>query len=124
MGWMGAVHSRAYRQVPDRFAESGIKTRLVICADDVLERARNGQERFGFEKHTAHWEEVLANPDVEVVNIAAPNHLHRAIAEKAARAGKHIFCEKPVGRFPEDTVAIERAARAAGVMTFVGYNYR
>jgi predicted dehydrogenase len=124
MGWMGTVHSRAYRQVPDRFTESGIQTRLVICADDVLERARNGQERFGFEKHTVHWEEVLSNPDVEVVNIAAPNHLHRAIAEKAARAGKHIFCEKPVGRNPQETAAIERAARAAGVITFVGYNYR
>ena len=124
MGWMGTVHSRAYRQVPDRFADSGIKSRLVICADDVLERARSGQERFGFEKATTHWEEVLANRDVEVVNIAAPNHLHRAMAEKAARAGKHIFCEKPVGRNPEETVAIERAARAAGVQTFVGYNYR
>jgi predicted dehydrogenase len=124
MGWMGTVHSRAYRQVPDRFAESGIQTRLVICADDVLERSRKGQERFGFEKHTAQWEEVIANRDVEVVNIAAPNHLHRSIAEKAARAGKHIFCEKPVGRSPEDTVAIETVARSAGVRTFVGYNYR
>ncbi len=124
MGWMGTVHSRAYRQVPDRFAESRIQPRLVICADDVLDRARSGQERFGFEKHTAYWEEVLANREVEVANIAAPNHLHRAIAEKAARAGKHIFCEKPVGRNPEETVAIERAARAAGVRSFVGYNYR
>jgi predicted dehydrogenase len=124
MGWMGTVHSRAYRQVPDRFSESGIKTRLVICADEVLERARAGQERFGFEKCTGHWEEVLANRDVEAVNIAAPNYLHLPIAEKAARSGKHIFCEKPVGRIPEETAAIERAARAAAVRTFVGYNYR
>jgi predicted dehydrogenase len=124
MGWMGTVHGRAYRQVPDRFAGSRIQPRLVICADDVLDRARSGQERFGFEKHTVHWEEVLANSEVEAVNIAAPNHLHRVIAEKAARAGKHIFCEKPVGRSPEDTMAIERAARAAGVRSFVGYNYR
>jgi len=124
MGWMGAVHSRSYRQIADRFPDSGIRPRLVICADEVAARVLEGQERFGFETHTVHWEEVLARRDVEVVNIAAPNHLHRAVAEKAARAGKHVFCEKPVGRTPEETAAIERAGREAGVQSFVGYNYR
>jgi predicted dehydrogenase len=121
---MGAVHSRSYRQISDRFADSGIRPRLIICADDVPTRAREAQERFGFEKCTTTWRQVLADPAVEVVNIAAPNHLHREIAIAAAQAGKHIFCEKPVGRTPEETADIERAARLTGVRSFVGYNYR
>lgn len=124
MGWMGAVHSRSYRQIGDRFGDDGIRPRLVICADEDAARAKQGQERFGFESHTRQWQEVLAHPNVEAVNIAAPNHLHRVIVETAARAGKHIFCEKPVGRSPEETAAIERAAREAGVLTWVGFNYR
>ncbi len=124
MGWMGAVHSRSYRQIRDRFADIGVHPRLLICADDVAARAREAQERFGFEKCTTHWQEVLGDSAVEVVNIATPNHLHREIALAAAEAGKHIFCEKPVGRNPQETADIERAARKAGVRTFVGYNYR
>jgi predicted dehydrogenase len=50
--------------------------------------------------------------------------LHCEIAVAAARAGKHVFCEKPVGRSPQETAAVEAAARQARVLTFVGYNYR
>jgi predicted dehydrogenase len=124
MGWMGAVHSRSYRQIGDRFADSSIRPRLVICADEAPVRAREAQDRFGFEKCATSWRQVISDPEVEVVNIAAPNHLHREIAVAAAQAGKHVFCEKPVGRSPDETADIERAARAARVQTFVGYNYR
>ena len=56
--------------------------------------------------------------------IAAPNMLHVELIEAACAAGKHVFCEKPVGGTPEQTVRAERAARQAGVITGVGYNYR
>ncbi|HLW78838.1 MAG TPA: Gfo/Idh/MocA family oxidoreductase [Terriglobia bacterium] len=124
MGWMGTVHSRSYLAAADRFRDSGVAPRLVICADDVEPRARQAQAQFGFARSTTRWQEVIADPEVEVVNIAAPNHLHLAMVKGAAAAGKHIFCEKPVGRFPRETAEIERAAREAGVLTFVGYNYR
>jgi predicted dehydrogenase len=124
MGWMGEVHSRSYRQVVDRFQECPLRPRLVICADDVEARSRAAQDRFGFEKQTTDWRRVIEDQNVEVVNIATPNHLHLEIVRCAASQGKHIFCEKPVGRNPGETAAIERIAREAGVMTFVGYNYR
>ncbi len=124
MGWMGDVHSRSYRLVPERFTDCSFHPQLVICADEVESRARSAAERMGLERYTTDWREVIADPEVEVVDIAAPNHLHLPIAVAAARAGKHIFCEKPVGRTPEETAAIERAARQAGVISFVGYNYR
>ena len=124
MGWMGALHSRSYRAIPDRFGDSGIEPRLLICADDVETRARQGQKQFGFEKFTTDWKQVMADPDVQVVNITAPNHMHLEMAGAAAAAGKHLFCEKPVGRSPQETAAIEHAARRAGVQSWVGYNYR
>jgi len=124
MGWMGMVHSRAYRAVVDRFADSDIEARLVICADDLQERADHAKRSLGFEQATTNWKEVIAHPDVEVVNIAAPNFLHLEMVKAAVEAGKHVFCEKPVGRTPEETAEVEYLARKAGVMSFVGFNYR
>jgi len=124
MGWMGEVHSRSYNQIMQRFPDSPLEPKLVICCDDVEARAQAAQVRFGFERHTTDWEKVINHPAVEVVNIATPNNLHLEIASQAAKAGKHIFCEKPVGRNPRETAEIESVAREAGVMTCVGYNYR
>lgn len=124
MGWMGQAHSRAYVAVRDRFRGSGVLPRLVICSDSIEARALEARERFGFERATVDWQEVLANPDVEAVNVTAPNGMHLEMNRAAAQAGKHILCEKPVGRFPEDTIGSYRAATQAGILTLVGYNYR
>ena len=124
MGWMGETHSRSYRQVLERFRNSEFAPRLVICSDNVESRARDAQYRLGFERSTTDWPEVIRDPAVEVVNIAAPNGLHLEIVRAAAEAGKHILCEKPVGKDPRETAQCEQAARRAGVLTFVGYNYR
>ena len=73
---------------------------------------------------TLDWRELIARDDVDVIDITAPNALHRELVEAAAAAGKHIACEKPVGIDPEATAAIEVAARRAGVISGCGYNYR
>ncbi len=124
MGWMGQAHSRAYLQVPLRFPQGGVKPRLVICSDSVPERAKQAQETLGFAKSTTDWRQVIAHPEVQIVNIATPNNLHQEIGQVAAAAGKHIFCEKPVGRTPQETAAIAALAQKAGVNTCTGYNYR
>lgn len=124
MGWMGMLHSQSYRQIPLSFTESGIQPRLVFCADEVEARANKAQAVLGFEKSSSNWRDVIASPDVDVVNITAPNYLHLEVVKAAANAGKHIMCEKPVGRTSEETAEIEYVARKAGVLSFVGYNYR
>ena len=124
MGWMGHVHSRAYNQIRDRFPDDGIVPRLVICSDTVEARAHEARERFGFAESTVDWRAVIAHPAVEAVNITAPNAMHLEMVRAAVAAKKHILCEKPVGRFPEETIQAYRAARDAGVRTLVGYNYR
>src|SRR3989442_5589177 len=76
MGWMGEVHSRSYRAIPDRFYESGIFARLGDCADPVEARAQAAQQRFGFERYTPDWRAVITDPPVEVSNLGAPNAMH------------------------------------------------
>ena len=124
MGWMGTVHSRAYRMVPDRFPQSEIQPRLVICADEVESRAVDGQRRLGFERQATDWRRVADDPEVEVVSVTVPNHLHLGVVRALCDSGKHVLCEKPVGRSPRETAEIARLAQQAGILNFVGFNYR
>jgi predicted dehydrogenase len=123
-GWMGQAHSRAYRDIPVYYGDSGIRPRLAAVADNVPARLDLARDNFGFGWGTLDWPELIDRDDVDVVDITAPNALHQEIAEAAAAAGKHIFCEKPVGISPEATAAIERAGRHAGIISGCGYNYR
>jgi predicted dehydrogenase len=124
MGWMGEAHSRAYRLVSDRFAERGISARLVACADADGERAASAKARFGFERATTDWREVVEDPSIEAISITAPNATHLPVIRAALTAGKHVLCEKPVGRDPRETLEAAQLARTAGRITSVGYNYR
>jgi predicted dehydrogenase len=123
-GWMGQAHSRAYRDIPVYFPESGIDPRLVAVAESVPDRRNLAKANFGFSEVTDDWRSLLHRDDIDVIDITAPNVLHCEIAEAAAAAGKHVFCEKPVGRDPAETARIELAGRRAGVITGSGYNYR
>jgi predicted dehydrogenase len=124
VGWMGEVHSAAYRRVALNFPECDGRARLVLAADDVAERARAAAEKLAYERSTTDWREVIADGDVEAVSICAPNFMHKEMALAAAEAGKHFWGEKPLGALPDDTLEIERAVDAAGVRTIVGLNYR
>jgi len=123
-GWMGMAHSRSAARIASLFPEREFDTRLVICGDNVSERREQAVDGFGFASASADWESVVDHPDVDVVYVTAPNMMHEEVATAAATAGKAVFCEKPVGGTPDQTVRIEAAARAAGVITGVGYNYR
>ena len=99
VGWMGRLHSRAYQAVPQVYPELNIRPRLVHAADTAADRADYAREILGYARASTDYRDVLADPDVDVVSICAPNMLHREIGVAAA-------------------------ARAAGVTTSIGYNYR
>src|SRR6478752_2667078 len=121
---MGQLHTRAYRSVPIAYPELGITPELVIAADTAPDRVEFARDVLGYSRGTTDYREVLADPEVEVVSICAPNFLHAEIGIAAAKAGKHFWIEKPVGRSYTETAAIEAAATDAGVITSIGYNYR
>jgi len=114
-GWLGQAHSRSLLRIPTLFPEREFDAELVVCGDTLPERRDDAVRSFGFARAEADWRAVIDDPGVEVVFIAAPNMLHVELVEAAAQAGKHVFCEKPVGGTPEQTVRAAKAAR--GVTT-------
>ena len=123
LGWMGQVHSRAMLRMPSLFPDRSFDPKLVVCADTEEDRRDRAVNDFGFQRAVADWHEAIEADDVDVVWVTAPNMLHVPMIEAAAKAGKAVFSEKPIGGKPEQTVAAYRAAHAAGVKTAVGYNY-
>ena len=123
-GWMGRVHTQAYARVLHHFPQLPCAPQLVAVADEVPGRAEEAAAQFGFATPTRDWREVAADPGVAAVSIAAPNFLHREIGVAMAKAGKHIWIEKPVGLTADDARAVADAVKQAGVQGAVGFNYR
>ncbi|AGP60588.1 Gfo/Idh/MocA family protein [Streptomyces rapamycinicus] len=123
-GWMGRVHTQAYVRLPHHFPQLSVRPELVAVADEVPGRAEEAAGRYGFATAARDWQEVAADPRVQAVSIAAPNFLHREIGVAMARAGKHIWIEKPVGLTADDARAVAVAVAGAGVQGAVGFNYR
>jgi predicted dehydrogenase len=128
LGWMGRLHASSYQRIAARFPELGIRPRLVVAADPLEQNQRAAVEQFGFEGAVASIDEVLADPEVDVVSICSPNFLHRDFAVQAAAAGKPFWIEKPMGVDAGQSREIRDAAAAArdgaGIATAVGFNYR
>ena len=99
-GWMGQAHSRSFLRIPTLFPDRVYQPRLVLCADNVAAR-RDESGAFGFEEATDDWRRVIDHDEVDVVIVTAPNMLHEELCVAAAEAGKHVFCEKPVGGTPD-----------------------
>ncbi|MFE6522305.1 Gfo/Idh/MocA family protein [Streptomyces sp. NPDC057794] len=123
-GWMGRVHTQAYARVRHHYPHLPLVPELVTVAEEVPGRAEEAAAQFGFASTTRDWREVAADPRVRAVSITAPNFLHREIGVAMARAGKHIWIEKPVGLTAEDARAVADAVAEAGVQGAVGFNYR
>lgn len=124
VGWMGKMHSRAYRSLALLYPELGVDCRLVHAADPNPAAREFATDVLGYAKASADYEAVLADPEVDVVSVCSPNFLHAEIGIAAARAGKALWIEKPAGRGVAETRSIEQAVDDAGVATSIGFNYR
>jgi len=123
-GWLGQAHTRSLLRIPTLFENRTFDTTLVACSDALPARLDQATASFGFKRASAAWESVIEDPDVDVVYIAAPNMVHVQLVEAVASAGKAVFCEKPVGGTPDQVARAAKAARTAGVISGVGFNYR
>jgi len=122
-GFMGKAHSNAWRQAPHFFPmKAGIEMH-TICGRkaEALEAAR---VKFGWKNAETDWRKVVNSPDIDIIDIGTSNLTHAEIGIAAAKAGKHIFCEKPLAMNVADAKEMVAAARKAGVKTMVGFNYR
>lgn len=121
-GFMGKAHAIALRSVATVFAD--VEAPELACLVDVNgARAEQEAQAWGFARHSTDWRSVCNAEDIDVIDICTPNHLHKDMVLAAAAAGKHIYCEKPLGLSGAETLEICEAAESAGVRTMVGFNY-
>ncbi|MDQ7843820.1 MAG: Gfo/Idh/MocA family oxidoreductase [Armatimonadota bacterium] len=97
---------------------------LQAVASREERRAREAAERFGFRRAYGSYEALLADPEVDAVYIPLPNSLHRTWTERAAAAGKHVLCEKPLGITADDARAAVEACARARVVLMEAFMYR
>ncbi|MGR3291763.1 MAG: Gfo/Idh/MocA family protein, partial [Paracoccaceae bacterium] len=121
-GFMGKAHALAYGSL--RAVMGDVPTpRLQVLCDTPLDKARAMADQFGFTEAVDDWRDLVNDPQVDVVSITTPNHLHHRIALAAIAAGKHVYCEKPLALTITQASEMAVAAKQAGVKTIVGYNY-
>lgn len=105
------------------FKEAGFDRFVSVASASGLS-ARRMAERAGFEKAVSGADAVIDDPDVQVVVIATPHDSHARLAAQALRAGKDVFCEKPLALTMEELDDVEAAQRESGGVLFVGFNRR
>jgi predicted dehydrogenase len=121
--FMGKAHSNAWTNAP-KFFDTPIKPVLkVACATD-RESLQAFADTWGWEDIETDWRKVIARPDIDIVDISVPQNLHKEIAVAAAKAGKHIFCEKPLAMNIAEAEEMLAAAQAAKVVHYLNHNYR
>jgi myo-inositol 2-dehydrogenase/D-chiro-inositol 1-dehydrogenase len=122
-GFMGRAHSNAYRQVSQFFPLATRPVLKAACARDAG-RAQAFAAQWGYESVETDWRRMVERADIDAIDIASPNNTHAEIAIAAARAGKMVFCEKPLGMDPAQGESMVAAVEKAGVPNMVWYNYR
>ncbi|TCU86393.1 putative dehydrogenase [Curtobacterium sp. PhB191] len=125
-GFMGAAHSQAWRTAP-RFFDLGVEPEMAVIVGRDPERTEAARVQYGWQAASTDWRAVVADPDIDVVDIVSPGSSHVEIAIAALEAGKHVLCEKPLANTVEQAEAMTAAAAAArahGVRAMVGFSYR
>jgi predicted dehydrogenase len=122
-GFMGRAHSNAFRQAEQFFDLPFQPVLKAICARNQ-DRAHAFAGKWGYEHIESDWRALVDRKDVDLIDIATPNDTHKDIAMAAARAGKLVMCEKPLGRSATESEAMVEAVEQARVPNMVWYNYR
>lgn len=121
-GYMGRAHAIAMTSVAAVFG-TRLRPRLEMVAATSAQSAEGYRRALGFARAAADWRALVADPGVEAVIIASPPQTHRQIAQAAAKAGKPVLCEKPLGASLKDARAMVAAVEEAGVPNMIGFNY-
>ena len=125
-GFMGAAHSHAWRNA-HRFFDLPLTPQLRTLAGRTESAVAEAAERFGFASHTTRWQDVVEDPEIDIIDICTPGDTHYEIAMAAVAAGKHVLCEKPLANSveqSEEMTAAAAAARAQGSRSICGFSYR
>lgn len=122
--FMGKAHSNAFRKIPYMMYPPAAIPRMVGIAGRNETAVTTAAQRYGYENAYTDWRDMLDNDAIQVFDNGGPNDAHAEPTIAAAEAGKHVFCEKPLGRTAEESMTMLEAVRKAGVKHMVAFNYR
>ncbi len=115
-GFVGPLHLDAVRRL-------GYADVIGVAQRDETS-ARQKAAELGLERSYGSYEAMMQDPDIDVVHVCTPNHLHLPVALAAIAAGKHVICDKPLATTAREARQMRDAAEEAGVVHAVTYNYR
>lgn len=122
-GFMGRAHSNAFNQV-GHFFDLPCKPVLKVCCGRDKEKLEKFQKTWGYEETETDWRKAIERDDVDLIDVASPNFLHKEQVIAAAKAGKTIICEKPLAMNYAEAVEMAEAVEKAGVASMVSFCYR
>jgi len=122
-GFMGRTHSNAFLQAPRYFDVPYQPVLKAVCARNA-DRVKGFAANWSYESVETDWRKLVDRKDIDLIDIASPNDTHAEIAIAAARAGKMVTCEKPLGRNAAEAEKMVEAVESARVPNTVWYNYR
>jgi predicted dehydrogenase len=122
--FMGKAHSNAFRKISYITWPPPLEPRLVGIAGRNVAAVEEAAQRYGYEYATDDWRRLVDDPSIGLFDNGGPNALHAEPTIAAAEAGKHVVCEKPLGRDAAESYAIWRAVEATGVKHLCAFNYR
>ena len=122
--FMGKAHANAYKTIGYMTWPPPLRPRLVSIAGRNEDAVSEAAHRYGFERHETDWRATVADPDVQLFDNGGPNNLHAEPTIAAAEAGKHVVCEKPLGRTADESYDLWQQVAATGVVHMCAFNYR
>jgi predicted dehydrogenase len=122
--FMGKAHSNAFHKIGYMTWPPPLRPRLVAIAGRNEAAVAEAASRYGYERWTTQWEDLVADPEIGLVDNLGSNDIHAAPTIAAAEAGKHVVCEKPLGRDADESYEIWRRVAATGVKHMCAFNYR
>ncbi len=121
--FMGKAHSNAWLQAA-RFFDLPAKIVLKVACGRNESAVREFADNWGWEEVETDWRKVVTRPDIDIIDISLPQHLHYEVAMEAAKHGKHIFCEKPMCFTLDQAREMVAAAESSGIVHYLNHNYR
>jgi len=122
--FMGKAHANAYRTLAYMTWPPPLMPELVAIAGRSEAPLAEAARRYGFAGHVTDWRELMADERIGLFDNSGPNGLHAEPTVAAAQAGKHVICEKPLGRDAAESFDTWQAVAATGVKHMCAFNYR
>jgi len=121
--FMGKAHSNAWKNVSS-FFDLNVRPVMKVACDLNEDVAKEFARTWGWEQTETDWKKVIERDDIDIIDIAAPPAIHRDISVAAAKAGKHVFCEKPIALNAAEAQEMYDAAQEAGIVHYLNHEYR